>query len=1125
MSENVKTNQDTGTASNPLNPEGYDFQSLQKEIAGLLAEVKKSRLELQRLREETEDLFASSSSMLKTVPQIPVSKSSASQLKMAAIMDEFTFQCYAPECHLLQLTPDAWQNEMNEFKPDLLFIETAWQGKDSLWNKKISGCDATLRELIKYCHEKKIPVVFWSKEDPPHYSVFLPVARLADVVFTTDVDCVPYYKRDLGHNRVYLLPFAAQPALHNPLEKYDRKQSFCFAGSWYCRYPKRQKDFRALMEALKMENAEIEIYDRMAGKNDPSACFPAEFKPFIKGVLPYAEIDKAYKGYAFGINMNTVKNSQSMFARRVYELAASNTVVVSNYSRGLSNLFGDLVIASDNAGELSRRLRPVLADKTAYRKLRLAALRHVFASHTYAHRLEYIRSKIWNKTLDPDPLIAIYAKVENETDADIVISQFNSQLWKNKKLYICAPQSLEKFIQEKGGACRQDEEHCRAEMAKAGAALIGVMSSKNFYGPHYLTDLALASRYAPYKCFGKAARYIYKNDNLKLANDGSQYKSVEGLSVDSTLCKSEYAYEFWDALKNSQYLDGLALDEFNFIENGTGADEELRDTVLDMPIADMGINLQERLLPFAEKIELINLPNVYTDELVIFNAEKMADEFKSVDDVNIKLEDKNLKIVSVLEENKNTYIRGNLFRLKDLNLDKNNTVCFYINGSLDVRLLVDMRDAQKNKIKYHLLKPGKYTLVIPKECKLLQLGLRVEGPGSAELEQLVFGGDFGMPPVALPVRSSCMVVAKQYPAYNDLYRYGFLHSRVREYHKHGLSVDMFRVRKENPSFWEFEGINVATGDLALLDSTLATGQTKHVCVHMIDKDIWNVVKKHLDHLCVTIWIHGAEMQHWRRREFEFALMDDEEIKKTKRRTASYMNLWKEILSVEHQSLKFVIVSDKFKEDCEEDVGMKFPKDSCHTIHNFIDGKIFPYTPKTPEKRFSIVSIRPFSALKYANDLTVAAIQELHNRPGFYRYKFTIAGDGPLFDDTVRPIADYPNVKLIKKFLNHQQMCEEYEKHGVVLLPTRCDAQGVSRDEAMSCGLVPVTSNVMAIPEFINDSCGFMAPLDDHIGLADAIEKLASDADLFMELSKNAAEHVRKISGFDETILKEIKIFK
>ncbi len=95
---------------------------------------------------------------------------------------------------------------------------------------------------------------------------------------------------------------------------------------------------------------------------------------------------KHIKGYRYGINMNTIKQSQTMFARRVFELLASNTVVVSNFSRGVRLLFGDLVISSDDAAELHRRLKPFCANDIDYRKFRLLGLRKVMEEHTYADR-------------------------------------------------------------------------------------------------------------------------------------------------------------------------------------------------------------------------------------------------------------------------------------------------------------------------------------------------------------------------------------------------------------------------------------------------------------------------------------------------------------------------------------------------------------------------------------------------------------------------------------------------------------------------------------------------------------------------------------------------------------------
>ena len=86
-----------------------------------------------------------------------------------------------------------------------------------------------------------------------------------------------------------------------------------------------------------------------------------------------------------------------------------------------------------------------------------------------------------------------------------------------------------------------------------------------------------------------------------------------------------------------------------------------------------------------------------------------------------------------------------------------------------------------------------------------------------------------------------------------------------------------------------------------------------------------------------------------------------------------------------------------------------------------------------------------------------------------------------------------------------------------------DTQGVSRGEAMSSGLVPIASNCTAIPEFVDEKCGILIPPESYVELADAIEKLYNDPDLFMKLSEGAAKRVRSQCSKEHTIDKELKL--
>jgi glycosyltransferase involved in cell wall biosynthesis len=106
-----------------------------------------------------------------------------------------------------------------------------------------------------------------------------------------------------------------------------------------------------------------------------------------------------------------------------------------------------------------------------------------------------------------------------------------------------------------------------------------------------------------------------------------------------------------------------------------------------------------------------------------------------------------------------------------------------------------------------------------------------------------------------------------------------------------------------------------------------------------------------------------------------------------------------------------------------------------------------------------------------------------------------------------------------------EIAELHRDYGIFLCPSRGDTQGVSRDEAMSSGLVPVTNRVGAIPEFVDASCGMLADAEDVSALAEGIERLYAAPELFLTLSEQAAARVRRQSSPDCTTAREVALIR
>ncbi|WP_090143180.1 glycosyltransferase [Limnohabitans sp. DM1] len=464
---------------------------------------------------------------------------------VCSILDNFSYYCFAPEGDFFNITCD-FKNDISKFSPQILLIESAWFGALGAWNQKISKISDELLELIKFCAAQGIPSVFWCKEDPIHFHRFLQSGCLFDFVFTTDAESIPFYKKILGHSRVYLLPFACQPNLNCPIEHDPRYNEACFAGSYYIRYPQRALDLERVIDSISTV-CPVAIYDRYHKSSDTNYRFPEKYQPFIKGSLSSDKIDIAYKGYVYGINLNTVKNSGSMFARRVFELLGSGTVTISNESPGIRFLFGDLVITSDNADEIRQRLQALVNNPVLRSKVALAGVRKVLLEHTYSHRLERVYSIVFGRPEQKQTLpnvcvvVAVTTLAELQRIQQMLLAQEGVD-W--RAVLVLADGSEMNAMQS---ALTDERISCMPQalaeqdlaIVLAGAQWAAGWHANDYYGPNYLLDLLLGTRYCDAPVLGKAAMFCADASGPKWVKQEAVYRPMAHVQARCAVLKAE----------------------------------------------------------------------------------------------------------------------------------------------------------------------------------------------------------------------------------------------------------------------------------------------------------------------------------------------------------------------------------------------------------------------------------------------------------------------------------------------------------------------------------------------------------------------------------------------------------
>lgn len=521
-------------------------------------------------------------------------------LCIAAVTDEFSWWAWQFEADVYTFMPNTWQAALEERRPDVLLIESTWRGLADSWHYQLRDLGRqpnmvtryAILDIVAWCQERGIPTVFYNKEDPPNFEFFIDTAKLFDYVFTSDANCIPAYRAQVRHERVGALPFAAQPRLNNPVLTQPRDGSVCFAGTWYQHRHSHRQDAAAVILRPALD-FDLHIYDRMANTVDPNYQWPRAFRPALRGNLPYAQMLNAYKRYKVFLNVNSVTNSPTMFARRVFELLACGTPVISSYSDGIRGLLGeDVVLMSTDAATTRQHLERLLGDDEYRDRLALRGQRRVFAAHTYTHRLQTILDALGlARPPRACPCVTMLAAADSAAQVRAAWENFRRQTYAHKRLVLCATQpaaaaSVDQITQ------RADAVHVVAtdgppwgrslgEALRACApGFIAALNPRDCYGPEYLTDYVHATLYVTEAALGKAA--FYESDGSgapRSVGAGGEYRVGAAvhpwtlcldrdrlLAAAGALMDAGTPADWWAAVAR-QLPSVYAADRFNYVRN------------------------------------------------------------------------------------------------------------------------------------------------------------------------------------------------------------------------------------------------------------------------------------------------------------------------------------------------------------------------------------------------------------------------------------------------------------------------------------------------------------------------------------------------------------------------------
>lgn len=476
-------------------------------------------------------------------------------LEVAIVCSEFMHAYYQDALHLHYVNPATF-TDVFEKPIDLFLVVTSWKGLHGDDWKGVATPTSKKRQrlldMMEQVKAKGIPVVFQSTEDPSNFDRFSDLAKVADYILTSDEAMIPEYQVLCGHDRIEATSFGVNPIIHNPVgATRSRKKHVLFAGSWMAKYPERVKDTEMLFDGVLRSDHTLDIVDRNYQLNLPDYHFPERYVPRVAPAIPYDALQQVSKCYDWVLNLNSIKYSKTMCARRVYESQALGNLILSNYSIAVNNDFPNVFTIHDH-----QEVQAILERTTQEEidRLRAEGIRSVMSSHTVYDRIDQLTRLL---QLDMPPV---------KRTLLVVLRNATPELEQ-----MLARQSITADV-----ICHESE---LTGALYASADLVTVLDGAESYGEYYLEDLVNGFKYSDVSITRKT-----RTDEAHFV-----IREAEGATVNAMIWREAFPYEQFSEGK----IEGetLFLDALEWNEGGGTAMIEAPVLSVVVPIFNNGRHL------------------------------------------------------------------------------------------------------------------------------------------------------------------------------------------------------------------------------------------------------------------------------------------------------------------------------------------------------------------------------------------------------------------------------------------------------------------------------------------------------------------------------------------------------
>jgi len=365
-----------------------------------------------------------------------------------------------------------------------------------------------------------------------------------------------------------------------------------------------------------------------------------------------------------------------------------------------------------------------------------------------------------------------------------------------------------------------------------------------------------------------------------------------------------------------------------------------------------------------------------------------------------------------------------------------------------------------------------------------------------------------------------LVITSRYPSENNPYNHMFVHIRCVEMLRQGINLEVFVPSDQYKNF-VFEGVEVRM--LPSKEIVKHFTMDKVLYLHLLNiypfssANGWVIYKYILKHnLPFAMYIHGNEVQKYTSRIYEFNYRIKDVLKWIKKDVFVIPKMKYFVGQTSKIGNKVLIFPSKWmKEEMERNLNCKISR--FEIIPNGIDTSFFSYQNHS-EYRFKLLTIRSLSSKVYDIEKTIEVMSHLPER-----FTLDIYGQGVYIKKYQKLINKKRldnRVKIIPTFVEKEEMRNLFRNYGIFISTTKMDSQGITMMEAISAGLLVVTTDNSSKREFlVHKINGILGKSPKEI--ADRICEACNNEIIFSELTKNGRASMEQID-IQKTVELEIK---